>query len=428
LENRRKAFYGLAFFAAWHLEAHMIRNIVLLDGTWNTLRTGTNIAKLSREAEILSRLILPASDGARQEVKYFKGVGTSDDAFQRIIGGAVGIGLRTIVQDAYNWVIDNYHDDQELYIYGFSRGAYAARALAGLIGASGIPKRKDKRLLDIAWTNFQAKKDSRENAPPKGPDVQANNRIKLIGVFDTVGSYGVPAGIGLAATARYISRAVFGFKDTHFGNHIDCGLHAIGVDERRRPFTPTFWTVRKGETPPPNVEQTWFAGVHSNVGGGYPDKGLSDLALTWMIARTRGLTKLGFDLAAAREALKPSIDGAIYDSSNGWPIDTAFPRHREILAKGAVGHFAMSNANDPNEEHVNERVHWSVLAKLGRECPFYASEKPGEAPKIAPYDPVNLREAMKRLGPDLGGAIAPVTPEEMEMFPDDVKGAARLAA
>lgn len=399
----------------------MIRNIVLLDGTWNTLRSGTNIAKMSREPEILSRLILPDHQGVRQDVKYFKGVGTSDDAFQRIIGGAVGIGLRAIVQDAYNWVIDNYHDDQELYIYGFSRGAYAARALAGLIGASGIPKQKDKRLLDIAWTNFRARTDAKSGAPPQGRDIQANNRVKLLGVFDTVGSYGVPAGIGVAATARYISRAVFGFNDTHFGEHVEHGLHAVGVDERRRPFTPTFWTVRKDETPPANVEQTWFAGVHSNVGGGYDDKRLSDLALTWMIARTRALTDLGFDLAAAKAALHPDIDGEVYDSTKGYLIDANFPRFREILAPGAVGHFAMSNADDPDEKHINERVHWSVLAKLGRKCTFYG--KPD-----TPYDPPNLRAAMERLGQGLGGAVASPTPEEVEMLPDDIAQKARLTA
>lgn len=400
----------------------MIRNIVLLDGTWNTPRDLTNICKLSTEKNVLGRLILERAGGVEQNVKYFSGVGTAEREIQKLLGGAVGVGLRTIVQDAYNWVIDNYCDDQELYIYGFSRGAYAARALAGLIGASGIPKSKDKRLLDIAWTNYRARKSARDpNALPKG-EIQANNRIRLLGVFDTVGSYGVPAGFnGLAPLARFVSLGVFGFHDTKFGGHIDHGLHAIGVDERRRPFTPTFWTIDKGQPHPANVEQTWFAGVHSNVGGGYEDAGLSDIALTWMIARTRALTGLGFDLRAVKTALKPDIDGEIYDSAKKWVVDSNFPRPREMFAADALAHGYVTNAGDPKEEHINERAHWSVLAKLGRKCRIFGSPD-------TPYDPPNLPPAFKRGGAPLASRIAAITPQEAEMLPPELAALARASA
>jgi hypothetical protein len=392
----------------------MIRNIVLLDGTWNTPRDGTNISKLSPKKNPLARLILSHDGAIEQRVRYFDGVGTDGLVLERLLGGAVGLGLRKIVQDAYDWVIDNYRDDQELYIFGFSRGAYAARALAGLIGASGIPRSKDPRLLDIAWTNYRARKGARTGAPPRGPDIQANNRVKLLGVFDTVGSYGVPAGVGLAPLARYLSLAVFGFNDTKFGAHVDFGLHAVGVDERRRPFTPTFWTIDKGAPQPDNVEQTWFAGVHCNVGGGYPDAGLSDLSLAWMIARTRALTGLAFDLDAARRTLKPDIDGEIYDSAKGWIIDSVFPRGRPMFAFDAQSHGYFSNAGDPKEKHINERLHWSVLAKLGRPCTIYG--KPN-----TPYDPGNLPEAFKRAGaPGVPERIARPTPEELDLLPREV--------
>ena len=400
----------------------MIRNVILLDGTWNTPRNLTNVCKLSREANVLKQLILPNAGGVEQRVVYFKGVGTGDDFFQKYIGGAVGVGLRTIVQDAYNWVIDNYRDDQELYIFGFSRGAYAARALAGLIGASGIPKSRDQRLLDISWTNYRARKGARAGTPPQGPDIQSNYRVKLLGVFDTVGSYGVPAGVGLAPLARYVSLAAFGFHDTRFGAHVDHGMHAIGVDERRRPFTPTFWTVKKGAPHPENVEQTWFAGVHSNVGGGYPDAGLSDLALVWMIARARALTGLAFDLDAARASLKPDIDGEIYDSAKGWAVDTAFPRPRPMFSPDAQSHGLFTNAGDPEEEHINERVHWSVLAKLGRKCTIFG--KPH-----TPYDPPNLPPAFKTPGGRGSAAkIATPTPEELDLLPQPLAALAAAIA
>jgi uncharacterized protein (DUF2235 family) len=413
------------------LEAKMIRNVVLLDGTWNTPRSGTNVCKLSREAEILSKLILPEKNGVAQNVKYFQGVGSDGLALERLLGGAIGIGLRKIVQDAYNWVIENYEHDQELFIYGFSRGAYAARALAGLIGASGIPKSTDPKLFDIMWTNYRARKAMRDEEAAAsgghaftaeaariraGGKVHSMNRIKCLGVRDTVGSYGVPAGIGLAALGRYVTQWVFGFQDTKFGKHIDHGLHAIGIDERRRPFTPTFWTVEKGHPQPKNVEQTWFAGVHCNVGGGYPDKGLSDLALLWMIARTKALTDLGFDVEAVKSTLRPDVDGEIYDSAKGWLVDSLFPHSRQMFSPDALSHSLFSNAGDPQEEHINERVHWSVLAKLGRPCTIFG--KAGTA-----YDPPNLPAEFKKPGkipPQVQRKIAGATPEELELLPQQV--------
>ncbi|MFO1126093.1 MAG: DUF2235 domain-containing protein [Methylocystis sp.] len=398
----------------------MIRNIVLLDGTWNTPRDFTNICKKSWEEKVVERLI-PArgADGVEQKVGYFSGVGAQGF---KIVGGAIGFGLRNIVQDAYNWVVENYRDDQELYIYGFSRGAYAARALAGLIGDCGIRKTKDEGIFDISRANKSAREASRSGAPPSGSDIQANNRIKLLGVFDTVGSYGVPAGFsGLAPLGRYITLMVFGgFKDTELGPHVDHALHAIGVDERRRPFTPTFWTVKKGEPHPKNIEQNWFPGVHCNVGGGYAESGLSDIALIWMIARTQALTGLSFDNDAIRRVLTPNIDGDIPDSAEKYPIDKNFPRSREMFATGAPANSLLWGG-DPDQEHVNEKVHWSVLAKLGRSCEVYGAAD-------TRYAPVNLQQAMARLGSGLAGRIAYITPEEARLLPPDLVALAEARA
>jgi hypothetical protein len=141
--------------------------------------------------------------------------------------------------------------------------------------------------------------------------------ITCVGVRETVGSYGIPAGIGLAPLARYFTLLTLGFHDTSFGDHIKVGLHAVAVDEHRRPFAPTFWTIPKGEDPNGHVEQTWFAGAHSNVGGGYTDSGLSDQALIWMIAQVQALTGLDFDVAAVRSNIKTNIGGVVVDSTQG---------------------------------------------------------------------------------------------------------------
>ena len=190
-------------------------------------------------------------------------------------------------------------------------------------------------------------------------------------------------------------------------------LHAIGVDERRRPFTPTFWTVKKGGPRPSNIEQNWFPGVHCNVGGGYPESGLSDIALIWMIARTQALTGLSFDEAAIRRALKPNIDGNIPNSAEKYPIDRNFPRSREMFPAGAPANSLVSSSGDPAEEQVNEKVHWSVLAKLGRSCNIYGA-------RYARYDPPNLKEAMARLGSNLAGRVASISRRGGPMLSPDL--------
>ena len=193
-----------------------------------------------------------------------------------------------------------------------------------------------------------------------------------------------------------------GFEDTQLGPHVDHALHAIGVDERRRPFTPTFWTVKKGDPLPSNIEQNWFPGVHCNVGGGYPESGLSDIALIWMIARTQALTGLSFDEAAIRRALKPNIDGNIPNSAEKYPIDRNFPRSREMFPAGAPANSLVSASGDPAEEQVNEKVHWSVLAKLGRSCNIYgAANSPLRSSKPERSD------GAARL--DLAGRVASIT-------------------
>ena len=235
--------------------------------------------------------------------------------------------------------------------------------------------------------------------------IHSGNSIKCVGVFDTVGSYGVPAGIGLAPLARYFTLATLGFHDTMFGEHIDIGLHAIAVDERRRPFVPTFWTAPKGQPPRGHVEQTWFAGVHCNVGGGYPDAGLSDDALIWMIARIQALTGLEFDLQSVKTVTRSAnVNGEIYDSSKGWIIDEIFPHGRSILSPDAIDHGIFFNRANRNDEQTNERIHWSVLKKLGQPCTVYGVGN-------TPYKPSNMPATIP---PD---KIADITPEETAIWP-----------
>ncbi len=361
----------------------MKRIVLLIDGTWNKEGTSadTNVAKLDSGKKTITLAFIKANakDGIAQHVHYHDGVGSDGDLVQRLLGGAIGLGLKKIIQDVYEFLVSDYAAGDEIYILGFSRGSYAARALAGLIGASGIQRQKNRDEFEIAWNHYRVAPSVRQhtqaasagdrktletyNTLVQRQAFHDDRTIKCVAVWDTVGSYGIPAGIGLAPLARYFTLITLGFHDTRFGDHIEVGLHAIAVDEHRRPFVPTFWTIEKGRQPKGHVEQTWFAGAHCNVGGGYPQSGLSDEALIWMIARLQALTNLEFDIAAVTANTKPNLAEAIVDSTEGWVIDHAFPRYRTVLSPVAIRHGYLVNRKDPTEEHINERVHWSVIAK-----------------------------------------------------------------
>lgn len=361
----------------------MKRIVVLIDGTWNKEGTGanTNVAKLDSGKKTITQAFIKANatDGIAQHVHYHDGVGSDGDLTQRLLGGAIGLGLKQIIQNVYEAIVFDFVAGDEIYIFGFSRGAYAARALAGLIGASGIQRQKNRDEFEVAWDHYRVAPAVRQQPQTasagdrKTLDVydtlvqrqtfHDTRAIKCVAVWDTVGSYGIPAGIGLAPLARYFTLVTLGFHDTSFGEHIEVGLHAVAVDEHRRPFVPTFWTIEKGRQAKGHVEQMWFAGAHCNVGGVYPQSGLSDEALIWMIARVQALTKLEFDIAAVRANTNANLAEGVVDSTKGWVIDHAFPHYRTVLSPVAIQHGYFSNSEDPTEEHINERVHWSVIAK-----------------------------------------------------------------
>jgi uncharacterized protein (DUF2235 family) len=395
----------------------MKRIVALIDGTWNKEGSGadTNVAKLDSANQIQTFIQATAADGTPQHVHYHDGVGSEGDFLQKVLGGANGLGLKKIIQEVYECIVTDYASGDELYIFGFSRGAYAARALAGLIGASGIQRKLDANVFEVAWRHYRVAPAARNQPQTAGMSDQKTlaaynalaakqsfhdtRTITCVGVWETVGSYGIPAGIGLAPLARYFTLIILGFHDTSFGDHIKVGLHAVAVDEHRRPFVPTFWTIPKGEEPKGHVEQTWFAGAHSNVGGGYTDSSLSDQALIWMIARVQALTGLEFDVAAIRSNTKPNIGGVVVDSTQGWPVDHLFPHYRTILSPVAIHHGYFSNSEDPTQEHINERVHWSVIAKR---VSTTAADR---------YSPPNLP---KNIGQE---KIAQVTNEERTLLP-----------
>jgi uncharacterized protein (DUF2235 family) len=264
------------------------RLIVCCDGTWNTADQAiaghpspTNVTKLALS-------IAPKDPGGvSQRVYYHPGVGTS--RWERLSGGAFGVGLSRNVFDAYRFLVDNYQSGDWLYLFGFSRGAFTARSLAGLIRNSGILRRENADRIDEAWALYRSNADK-----PAGvastlfrAAYSHQPRIHFIGVWDTVGALGVPA-LGPRWLQPIVARlnSPYQFHDTKLSTRVNGAFHALAIDERRKAFEPTLWHQQPGADQQ-ELRQVWFTGVHCDIGGGYAETGLSDIALLWMADRAR---------------------------------------------------------------------------------------------------------------------------------------------
>ncbi|MBX3493949.1 MAG: DUF2235 domain-containing protein [Parvibaculum sp.] len=301
------------------------RLAVFLDGTWNEPETAdgkhhsTNILKMMRA---LRRV---GDDGVPQVVYYLKGVGTNGRKVRRLSDGATGAGLDANIHMAYQWVANNFEPGaDDLYIFGFSRGAYTARSLAGLIGAVGLMTKREVGELPQAFDYYRCKPELRKGHPyhqKRDPAVRHFPAIRCVGVFDTVGALGIPETALIAKLRRRardlglpVGKRPEEFHDVMLGTAIENAFHAMAVDERRKFFEPTIWEkpVQWGG----RLVQRWFAGSHSNVGGGYPETGLSDVTLKWMIDRASECGLL-FDPVSVGEFIGASSmhKGVLVDSS-----------------------------------------------------------------------------------------------------------------
>lgn len=264
------------------------RIVICADGTWNRPEKDmtdqpTNVLSLARAIKPVDKNKTP------QQVFYDWGIGSYYDT---LTGGATGKGIQKNIMDDYRYIVQNYAPGDELFFFGFSRGAYTVRSLCGLINNCGILKRPDARLIQSAFDHY--KKPGKAYKPKGKKSVEFRKahshpdcKITFVGIWDTVGALGIPFSF-----LGFLDREDE-FYDTKMGPNISVARHALAIDELRADFEPTVWQERPGV----DLRQVWFAGVHGSVGGGYPsDKQtgsrLSDIPLDWMIkeAASAGLT------------------------------------------------------------------------------------------------------------------------------------------
>lgn len=313
----------------------MKRLVFCFDGTWNRLE-----APFHTNVVITAQSVDPLDGDRAQLIYYDEGVGTS--FLQNLAGGIFGLGLVTNLAQAYRFLIFNYSPGDEIYVFGFSRGAYTARSFVGLLRTCGVLPRARADRVSEAIGLYRSRKEAThadsdamrrwrlEHSPQivvsgdelawrreHGPDSKVVDvpllKVTYLGVWDTVGSLGVPFRYRWwfdPANRRHA------FHDTRITDFVASARHAVALDERRRDFQPTLWNSADALNQAAGVDpadelapyqQKWFPGTHGSVGGGGPERGLSDQALDWVLSGARRLgLKLDSTTSSRIYSLNPS--------------------------------------------------------------------------------------------------------------------------
>ena len=358
----------------------MPKNIVICsDGTGNSLSKihGTNVWRIFNAVH--------RHDPALKQITYYDdGVGTDSIKLLRLLGGAFGWGLKRNILQAYAFLAMNYNEGDKVFLFGFSRGAFTVRSLAGLIGRCGLICRDKflradshktrKAMLRQVMKAYRSTKKfynkSGENHQKKACRIRKelglcnlkphSIPIHFIGVWDTVDAVGLPFD-KLKRKIGCIWANISNRRLWHFNNNVPhhCiynAYQALALDDERKTFHPLLW---KSESQPSNstnthICQVWFAGAHANVGGGYPKDSLSLVPLLWMMdrANSRGLRFLASKWREYREAADPH--GRMYDSRTGM---------------GMIYRYAPRNIY---EHEGDPAIHASVFDRIARRTDYYA--------------------------------------------------------
>ena len=374
----------------------MKRLAVFLDGTWNTLNNNTNVWRLKSLS----------AETEEQRVYYSQGVGTRRGETAR--GGIAGYGIDNEIIDAYAWLIQNFDVGDEIFIFGFSRGAYTARSLSGLISKCGVLKLGAPLSIEQLYDRYRLYRATTIRALlgselPKDASLEDQwlvkysqaTQIKFIGVWDTVGSLGLPVGSAEAKVHR------FRFLDTHLRLDNVNAFHALALDEHRKNFEPTFWTktVQHGETGAADraidkVEQRWFVGAHANVGGGYPSDPLAQLPLKWLMdkAKATGLVFRGQVIVDTAQVVPPIMD-SYREFAHGFYRFVSRPFYRPVGMPPERGTNATTS-------RINETIDGSVF-KRWRLDKNYRPPNIVEWAKRTSIDPASLNGTIMAKDPKI---------------------------
>jgi uncharacterized protein (DUF2235 family) len=306
----------------------MKRIVICCDGTWNTpdptahgVAEPTNVSKLAYA-------IVRGAGGVRQMLFYHPGIGTSGSWLSRLYDGYTGSGVSSTILEAYRFVIENYEPGDQLFLFGFSRGAFTVRSLSGLIRSCGILQPDAVYAIPKAFRLYRARRPATHPREREATlfrrtyGVEEISPIEFIGVWDTVGALGNPLLFGNLSPGNR-------FHDVDLSTKVRHAFQALAIDEKRRFFEATLWHQQPDGVGRQQLEQVWFCGTHSNVGGGYADARLAEIALEWLVEKARACG-LGIDALSTN----PGPRGRIVESRTGFY--RLIPKYYRPIADPAV--------------------------------------------------------------------------------------------
>ncbi|KAI6014359.1 hypothetical protein EDC04DRAFT_2754534 [Pisolithus marmoratus] len=329
-------------------------------------QNATNVLRLSRAV----RQYTSGTDCRQQLVLYMSGVGSEADFEGSLVGSMqllTGTAVASKIRDAYAFLAQNFNEGDEICLFGFSRGAYTVRKLAGLIDRIGLLTRENLGNLFTIWRQLV-----RHQTPTVPPDTR-KTRIKCVGVWDTVG-------------AILNTVDALGIEDTSLPPTVDVALHALSLQDNRDKFLPTLWQTPPDGLPANQIlKQVWFPGAHSDVGGGYTRQDLSDLALLWMVGEIKSFIEVDTDLIA--KSMHPKAD----------PWGAAQPHNAYHLLNPKAKRVVrpMARLHGP---------HWQII----RDGVFHESLKASPIQLDHPEDMITLKSLQDHFGEPWEPSYAPL--------------------
>ncbi len=362
----------------------MGKNIIICsDGTGNRggKAHGTNVWRIYKAVNHNRKI-------PKQITYYDDGVGTEGVRWWRLVTGAVGLGLARNIREAYAFLAMNYKPGDKIFLFGFSRGAFTVRSLAGLVCKCGLPTRdallkaghKREAILRHILKAYRSVGGCKARKYLKKAKELGANRsdfqhidIHFIGVWDTVDAVGLPFDelkqIISCLWSKIVRTRLWNFRDYRLHRRVLYAYQALALDDERKTFHPEMWettsrrVAHRGGARRQTVDQVWFAGAHSNVGGGYPKDSPSFVTLDWMMGKAQRCGLRFFPGAKAEVQQNADVHGRLYDSRAGW---------------GAFYRPALRNLYECRGFHP--RIHRSVFQRIKRGTQYYAPKaiKPGK--------------------------------------------------
>ena len=410
----------------------MSKSIILFsDGTGNSSAKlfKTNVWRMYEAVDLG-----PPAEGKRDQISYYDdGVGTSSFKPLTVLGGAFGWGLQRNVLDIYRYACRNYREGDDIYAFGFSRGAFTVRLVVALIASEGLVDSTSEAELDRksreAYRNFRAAflprrlqwptkllrsaraaidrwLARRKDREPYDPADNCWPKVRFVGVWDTVSAYGGP----IAEITRAIDNWIYPLSMPNYqlNEHVQCARHALAIDDERDAFHPLLWDelheqqlADEGKVTRGRLQQVWFTGMHADVGGGYPDESLSYVSLLWMMEEAENAGLRTLKVVKDRIVALASSYGPIHDSRAGLAAYYRYQPRKIAAWLDPVDPTTLS-LRDPAivDSHATSRgllcsvsVHESVINRIANGTDRYA--------------PITLPETFSIVPPQVEGETVP---------------------